>query len=64
MADSEEELHDFASLLGLRRSWFQPVSTPHYDLTATKREKALVLGAVFVPAREQARKRLVLRGIL
>lgn len=59
MADSVEELHAFAARLGLRRSWFQPRSRPHYDLTPAKRERALHLGAVFVPAKEQARRRLV-----
>lgn len=64
-ADTLEELHAMASKLGLKREWFQGhSSTPHYDLTPTKREKALLLGAVFVPAREQATKRLIERGWL
>jgi hypothetical protein len=51
-------LHDFAAQLGLKREWFQSHPThPHYDLTRTRREDALKLGAVFVPAREQARRR-------
>ena len=37
------ELHAFARRLGLRREWFQG---NHYDLTPTKREHALRLGAV------------------
>jgi len=55
---SIEELHAFAKRLGMRRSWFQehPV-TPHYDLVPARRSRALVLGAVYVPAREQARRR-------
>lgn len=57
MATTLEELHAFAERLGLRRSWFQPASSPHYDLTASKRELALQLGAVFVTAREQALQR-------
>lgn len=54
-----EILHAFAHRLGLQREWFQdhPLH-PHYDLTASKRRQALKLGAVFVPAREQARQRL------
>jgi len=60
-----EQLHDFAERLGLKRAWFQPHPLhPHYDLTATKRLKALALGAVFVPAREQAAARLRARGAL
>lgn len=47
VADSLDELHSFASHLGLRRSWFQRnASYPHYDVTVECREKALVLGAV------------------
>jgi hypothetical protein len=57
-----DELHAFATRIGMRREWFQPhPSAPHYDLTAARRERALALGAVFVPAREQARKRAFLR---
>jgi len=60
---SLDELHAFAVRLGLRRSWFQqhPLA-PHYDLTIGKRKTALVLGATFVPAREQARKRMAARA--
>lgn len=47
VADSVEELHAFASLLGLRRSWFQRnASYPHYDVTVEYRQKALILGAI------------------
>ena len=58
-----DELHEFARRLGLRKAWFQnhPLA-PHYDLTITKREQALSLGAVFVPGREQARKRMAARA--
>jgi hypothetical protein len=62
-ADTLDELHAFASRLGLRRAWFQEHSSaPHYDLTPSKREQALALGAVFKSAREQARERLRKRG--
>lgn len=53
-ADTEEELHAFAARLGLKREWFQPKSTPHYDLTRAKALRAQELGAKFVPAKEQA----------
>jgi hypothetical protein len=49
-ADSTDELHAFATRLGLKRSWFQ--SRPgrpwndHYDLTRHKRLDAIQLGAV------------------
>ena len=56
-ADTAEELHAFAKRLGLRRDWFQDGRVPHYDLTPGKRGAALVFGAVFVSAKEQARRR-------
>lgn len=53
-----EELHAFARMLGLRLEWFQDHRlAPHYDLTPKKREWALVIGAVFVPAKVQVRQR-------
>jgi len=57
-----EELHAFARRIGMRREWFQdhPLA-PHYDLIESKRQKALALGATFVPAREQARTRIAKR---
>src|ERR1700712_1213335 len=49
-ADTLDELHAMADKLGLRRSWFQ--SKPdrpwhdHYDLTRSKRDEAVLLGAI------------------
>ncbi len=62
-ADSQEELHEFAARLGLRREWFQPApsyakpGSPasemwHYDVTAPKRAQAIQMGATAVTARE------------
>lgn len=52
-------LHAFAAKLGLKREWFQDHNVPelwHYDIGSERlREKALALGAVFVPIMEQAR---------
>ncbi len=47
-ADTEEELHAFATAIGLRRSWGQlsHAGTPHYDLTPTRRVLAVAAGAV------------------
>lgn len=46
VADSLQELHEFAKQLGLRRSWFQhSASYPHYDVTVEVRELALEMGA-------------------
>ncbi len=53
IADSLDELHAFAASIGLRRSWFQNKrSGPHYDLTASKRNAAVALGAVELENRE------------
>lgn len=60
-ADTVEELHAFAARIGLRRAWFQSGRVPHYDLTPLRRLVALVEGAVFVPAKEQARRRIAAR---
>lgn len=43
--ESDDELHAFAARIGMKRSWFQPKSSPHYDLTPTRRAKAVALGA-------------------
>jgi len=56
IADQREELHAFASRLGLRRAWFQddPVLW-HYDITPGKRAHAVRLGARQVDYREIGR---------
>lgn len=48
LADSVEELHEFAAKLGMKRSWFQMsrMGLPHYDLVASRRAKAVKLGAI------------------
>ena len=65
-ADTEEELHDLAQRIGLRRSWFQvpkfagKPSKPdsragqnwHYDVTESRREAAIALGATPLTCRE------------
>ncbi|MEP7270582.1 MAG: DUF4031 domain-containing protein [Acidobacteriota bacterium] len=53
---SIEELHEFASLLGLRREWFQKRSIPHYDLTGEVYRLALENGAELVSSRELVRR--------
>lgn len=54
MADTtKEELHAFAALIGLKRSWFQPHPRLwHYDLTASRRREAVRLGALELSSRE------------
>jgi hypothetical protein len=48
--DDPEELHVFAALIGLKRSWAQGGGTTgrmlHYDITAEKRAEAVRTGAV------------------
>lgn len=50
---SYDELHDFASVLGLRRMAFQG---DHYDVDAAARDRALELGATAVGSRELVRR--------
>ncbi len=46
VADTLSELHTFAHQLGLRQTWFQAKSVyPHYDVTVSVRDRALILGA-------------------
>ena len=48
-ADSEDELHEMAQFLGLKRAWHQPNpphSISHYDITPPKRTLAIRAGAV------------------
>ncbi len=72
-ADTQDELHLFAARLGLRRSCFQPgrprgdrSPSPywHYDVTATKRQQALRLGAQAVtqPAGKRPESALTTRA--
>lgn len=49
LADSVEELNEFAISIGLKLSWFQPAkggAMPHYDLTVNKRKQAVKKGAI------------------
>lgn len=47
LADTRQELDDFAARLGLRPEWIQKAGTvfEHYDVTDTVRGRALALGA-------------------
>jgi hypothetical protein len=49
LADDVDELHRFAFLLGVKRTTYQgppKTATPHYDITALERDRALRLGAI------------------
>jgi hypothetical protein len=50
------ELHTFAQRIGLRRSWYQPRSSPHYDLSPRYRTAALLAGAEAVTSKELVRR--------
>jgi hypothetical protein len=64
IADDLTELHSFAAKLGLKREWFQAHKIqPHYDITASKREKAIELGAIAIETGQMAdRIRDILRS--
>jgi hypothetical protein len=52
----QAELHELASRIGLRRTWFQATASyPHYDVTDTKRRQAITAGAVPITWRETGR---------
>jgi hypothetical protein len=61
--DSEEELHSFATRLGMKRAWGQVSrrGIPHYDLTPGRRAKAISLGAIDLTRREARELRTYLR---
>jgi len=65
LADTVDELHEMADKIGLKRSWFQSKSVPHYDLTVNMRRKAIKAGAKEIGFRQEAelirawRKRVV-----
>lgn len=51
LADSEEELVEFAVKMGLKPSWIQKSRLVHFDLTEAKRKRAVALGAKEVDSR-------------
>lgn len=54
---SIEELHSFASSMGLKREWYQDKRIPHYDATTNvMKRKAHILGAQFVSSRGIVRR--------
>lgn len=56
--ESLEELHNFASKLGLKREWFQNDSAPHYDVCKSKRAEAVKLGAKELSIRDKEWRRV------
>lgn len=57
MTDGDlSELHAMADRIGLKRSYFQPKSSPHYDLRPSKRLLAVQQGAIEVDGGELVRR--------
>ena len=48
LADSVAELHGMARSLGIEPRWFQPFPYPHYDISVSKRDRAVELGAIAI----------------
>ena len=53
---SVDELHAFASEIGLRREWFQDGPRPHYDLRPSKRRLAVSRGSEEVGVRDLVKR--------
>lgn len=47
IADTSDELHEMAAVIGVARKWVQNEGTPreHYDVCLSRRAKAVRLGA-------------------
>ena len=52
IGDSVEELIEFAVGLGMKKEWFQPKSSPHFDLNADGRKIAVENGAIELSQRD------------
>lgn len=54
LADSDEELHAMADLIGVDRKWHQKPGTTHshYDICKSKKELAIKYGAVQIDRTE------------
>jgi hypothetical protein len=63
IADSVDELIEFAESMGMRREWYQPLSSPHFDLTADGRALAVEKGAIELDNRQLVAKLRELRAL-
>lgn len=54
LADTDDELHQMASKIGVNRKWHQKPGTPqsHYDICKAKRAAAIANGAIEVTRRQ------------
>lgn len=56
-SNSEKELHEFAKIIKLKKSWYQNGKHPHYDLTTKKKVyEAIAEGARRVDPKELIKK--------
>ncbi|MEO6277969.1 DUF4031 domain-containing protein [Roseateles sp.] len=56
MADSVQELHEFAASIGVpSRAFHRGARHPHYDVSASQRRRALQHGATAISARDAVR---------
>ena len=62
IGDSVDELIAFAGAIGLKKEWFQPRSSPHFDLHAEGRRLAVQHGAIELSQRDFVAKLRELRG--
>jgi len=62
IGDSVEELIEFAVGLGMKKEWFQPKSSPHFDLNADGRKIAVENGAIELSQRDFVAKLRELRA--
>lgn len=62
IADSVAELIEFAVMIGLRPEWYQPESSPHFDLDEGSRRTALQHGAIDLDRRSFVKKLRELRA--
>lgn len=62
IGDGVAELISFAVAIGMREEWFQPRSSPHFDLTEELRKRAVAAGAIELDRRAFVRKLQELRA--
>jgi hypothetical protein len=60
-ADTLDELHAMARQLGLKPEWFQDGRFPHYDVSESKRKRAVQLGAIEETARQGVMRMMAAR---
>lgn len=56
MADSIEELHCFASIIGLNIKWYQNRRIPHYDIRGIMLRRALKNRAAVMTTKEMIQR--------